>query len=86
MNIGLGESCPQYILNNGISRVSWYDSRIGYAILSSKRYVWLKSSTATYAYIKNIYLELTSYDCVNTPILSFEKPIINNKDYIINII
>lgn len=81
VNIGLGESCPQSTLNNASTRTSWYDSRIGYATLSSKRYVWLKSSTATYAYVKNIYLELTSYDCVDTPILSFQKPIINNKDY-----
>lgn len=81
VNIGLGQSCPQSTLSDASSRESWYDSRIGWASLSSKRYVWLKSSTATYAYVKNIYFELTSYDCVDTPILSFEKPIINNKDY-----
>ena len=81
MDIGLGESCPQSTLSDSTSRTSWYNSRIGWATLSPKNYVWLKSSTATYAYVKNIYFELTSYDCVNTPILSFEKPIINNKDY-----
>lgn len=81
VNIGLNQSCPLSTLSDSSSRGSWYSSKISLATLSSKRYVWLHSSSATYAYVKNIYFELTSYDCVTTPILSFDKPIICNKDY-----
>lgn len=80
VNIGLNQSCPQSTLSDSGSRMSWYSSKISLTTLSSKRYIWLHSSSATYAYVKNIYFELTSYDCVNTPILSFDKPIICNKD------